>query len=71
VLEQVLSVLLVLPFSRRTYRVINMIMMEALWSELIWLMDWWAGVRVSDRVLAGVCASLLWSSLPALILLRE
>lgn len=23
-----------------------MIMMEALWSELIWLMDWWAGVRV-------------------------
>ena len=24
----------------------NMIMMEALWSELIWLVDWWAGVKV-------------------------
>ncbi|KAG0594718.1 hypothetical protein M758_UG102700 [Ceratodon purpureus] len=43
---QVLSVLFVLPFSRRAYRVVNMVMMELLWSELIWLLDWWAGVKV-------------------------
>uniref|UniRef100_A0A7I4DYR6 1-acylglycerol-3-phosphate O-acyltransferase n=1 Tax=Physcomitrium patens TaxID=3218 RepID=A0A7I4DYR6_PHYPA len=43
---QVISVLFILPFSRRAYRVVNMIMMEALWSELVWLLDWWAGVKV-------------------------
>ena len=43
---QFLAMLFVLPLSRRAYRVANMIMMEALWSELIWLVDWWAGVKV-------------------------
>ncbi|XP_024376846.1 1-acyl-sn-glycerol-3-phosphate acyltransferase 2 [Physcomitrium patens] len=43
---QLLSVLFILPFSRRAYRVVNMIMMEVLWSELIWLLDWWANVKV-------------------------
>jgi hypothetical protein len=45
-MAQFLAMLFVLPLSRRAYRVANMIMMEALWSELIWLVDWWAGVKV-------------------------
>ncbi|BBN04344.1 lysophosphatidic acid acyltransferase / lysophosphatidylinositol acyltransferase [Marchantia polymorpha subsp. ruderalis] len=42
---QVLSLVLLL-FSRKAYRVVNMIMMDILWSELVWLLDWWAGVKV-------------------------
>lgn len=26
---------------------VNYFMMDSLWSELIWLVDWWAGVEVS------------------------
>jgi lysophosphatidic acid acyltransferase/lysophosphatidylinositol acyltransferase len=43
---QLLATLFVLPLSRRIFRIVNMVMMEALWSELIWLVDWWAGVQV-------------------------
>jgi lysophosphatidic acid acyltransferase/lysophosphatidylinositol acyltransferase len=43
---QVLSVLLFLPFSRKAYRLANIMLMESLWSELVWLLDWWAGVKV-------------------------
>jgi hypothetical protein len=42
---QLLATLFVLPLSRRLFRIANMVMMEALWSELIWLVDWWAGVQ--------------------------
>jgi hypothetical protein len=44
---QLLATLFVLPLSRRLFRIANMVMMEALWSELIWLVDWWAGVQAS------------------------
>ncbi|CAK9865138.1 unnamed protein product [Sphagnum jensenii] len=43
---QLLATLFVLPLSRHLFRIANMVMMEALWSELIWLVDWWAGVQV-------------------------
>ncbi|CAM6023835.1 unnamed protein product [Sphagnum balticum] len=43
---QVLSVLLFLPFSRKAYRLANIMLMDSLWSELVWLLDWWAGVKV-------------------------
>ncbi|KAH9566178.1 hypothetical protein CY35_04G116700 [Sphagnum magellanicum] len=43
---QLLATLFVLPVSRRVFRIINMIMMETLWSQLIWLVDWWSGVQV-------------------------
>lgn len=59
---QFLAMLFVLPLSRRAYRVANMIMMEALWSELIWLVDWWAGVKVGFFL--WVCF-VLWVLIPA------
>jgi len=43
---QLLAVVFVLPVSRAAYRVANMVMMESLWSQLIWLLDWWAAVQV-------------------------
>lgn len=43
---QLLATLFVLPVSRRAFRITNMIMMETLWSQLIWLVDWWSGVQV-------------------------
>jgi lysophosphatidic acid acyltransferase/lysophosphatidylinositol acyltransferase len=44
---QLLATLFVLPVSRRAFRIANMIMMETLWSQLIWLVDWWSGVQVT------------------------
>ncbi|KAL2636388.1 hypothetical protein R1flu_007867 [Riccia fluitans] len=43
---QVLSLLVVLPFSRKAYRVTNMVLMNQLWSQLVWLLEWWGGVEV-------------------------
>ncbi|MCO5600299.1 hypothetical protein L7F22_054409 [Adiantum nelumboides] len=43
---QVLTLIFLLPISRSSYRKANVILMELLWSELVWLMDWWAGVQV-------------------------
>lgn len=37
---------LVRPLSKSTYRRINRVVAELLWLELIWLVDWWAGVKV-------------------------
>ncbi|XP_031129006.1 1-acyl-sn-glycerol-3-phosphate acyltransferase 2-like [Ipomoea triloba] len=34
------------PFSKSTYRRINRLFAELLWLELVWLIDWWAGVKV-------------------------
>ncbi|XP_042442105.1 1-acyl-sn-glycerol-3-phosphate acyltransferase PLS1-like isoform X1 [Zingiber officinale] len=34
------------PFSKSMYRRINRVVAELLWIELIWLVDWWAGVKV-------------------------
>jgi hypothetical protein len=36
------------------YRRINKIVAELLWLELIWLIDWWAGVKVMDFFLRTV-----------------
>lgn len=37
---------LVRPFSKNIYRRINRWVAELLWLELVWLVDWWAGVKV-------------------------
>ncbi|XP_042445803.1 1-acyl-sn-glycerol-3-phosphate acyltransferase PLS1-like [Zingiber officinale] len=34
------------PFSKSMYRRINRVVAELLWIELVWLVDWWAGVKV-------------------------
>ncbi|XP_057815530.2 1-acyl-sn-glycerol-3-phosphate acyltransferase 2 [Cryptomeria japonica] len=43
---QAILFLIVLPFSRNLYRRANIIMMDLLWSELVWLVTWWAGVKI-------------------------
>lgn len=43
---QVLTLIFMLPISRSAYRRANRVLMELLWSELVWLMDWWAGVQI-------------------------
>ncbi|KAI5083992.1 hypothetical protein GOP47_0000161 [Adiantum capillus-veneris] len=43
---QVLTLIFLLPISRSIYRKANVVLMELLWSELVWLMDWWAGVQI-------------------------
>lgn len=43
---QAICFVLVRPLSRNTYRRINRVVAELLWLELIWLVDWWAGVKV-------------------------
>ncbi|TVU24052.1 hypothetical protein EJB05_26446 [Eragrostis curvula] len=34
------------PFSKNLYRRINRFVAELLWLQLVWLVDWWAGVKV-------------------------
>ncbi|XP_068636792.1 1-acyl-sn-glycerol-3-phosphate acyltransferase PLS1-like [Aristolochia californica] len=34
------------PFSKNLYRRINKEVAELLWVELVWLIDWWAGVKI-------------------------
>lgn len=43
---QAIFFLLVRPFSKRVYRIINIYVTEMLWLEVIWLADWWANVKV-------------------------
>ncbi|KAH7294559.1 hypothetical protein KP509_27G007400 [Ceratopteris richardii] len=47
---QVLTLICLLPLSRSAYRRVNSILMELLWSELVWLMDWWAKVEIEVYV---------------------
>ncbi|KAL6523242.1 1-acyl-sn-glycerol-3-phosphate acyltransferase 2 [Orobanche gracilis] len=42
---QAICFLLIRPFSKNTYRRINREVAELLWLELVWLVDWWAGVN--------------------------
>ncbi|WZY87691.1 hypothetical protein YC2023_044426 [Brassica napus] len=37
---------LVRPLSKNTYRKINRVVAETLWLELVWIVDWWAGVKI-------------------------
>ncbi|XP_052173225.1 1-acyl-sn-glycerol-3-phosphate acyltransferase 2 [Diospyros lotus] len=45
-LIQALCYVLVRPLSKSTYRRINRVVAELLWLELVWLVDWWAGVQI-------------------------
>jgi lysophosphatidic acid acyltransferase / lysophosphatidylinositol acyltransferase len=37
------------PFSKNLYRRINRFLAELLWLQLIWVVDWWAGVKVAHK----------------------
>ncbi|KAM1415456.1 hypothetical protein ACFX2I_007104 [Malus domestica] len=45
-LMQIVFSILVRPVSKSMYRKINKVVAELLWLELIWLIDWWAGIKV-------------------------
>ncbi|KAJ0699805.1 putative 1-acylglycerol-3-phosphate O-acyltransferase [Helianthus annuus] len=45
-LIQAIFFVIVRPFSKNGYRKINRIVVELLWIELVWMVDWWAGVKV-------------------------
>ncbi|CAL1409556.1 unnamed protein product [Linum trigynum] len=45
-LVQAVTFLLFRPFSKGLYRRINKVVAEMLWLELIWLVDWWANLKV-------------------------
>ena len=34
------------PFSKNLHRRINRLVAELLWLELVWIIDWWAGVKI-------------------------
>lgn len=45
-LIQAICYITVRPLSKSLYRRINRFVAELLWLELVWLIDWWAGVKV-------------------------
>ncbi|PHT97468.1 1-acyl-sn-glycerol-3-phosphate acyltransferase 2 [Capsicum chinense] len=45
-LFQATCFVLVRPISKSTYRRINRILAELLWLELVWIVDWWACVKI-------------------------
>lgn len=45
-LIQATCFVLVRPISKSTYRRLNRIVAELLWLELVWIVDWWAGVKI-------------------------
>ncbi|KAK4432140.1 1-acyl-sn-glycerol-3-phosphate acyltransferase 2 [Sesamum alatum] len=45
-LIQAICYVLIRPLSKNTYRRINREVAELLWLELVWLVDWWAGVKI-------------------------
>ncbi|GAV59027.1 Acyltransferase domain-containing protein [Cephalotus follicularis] len=45
-LIQAIFFILARPVSKGLYRKINKVVAELLWLELIWLIDWWAAVKV-------------------------
>ncbi|XVF79517.1 hypothetical protein PTKIN_Ptkin14bG0229400 [Pterospermum kingtungense] len=45
-LIQAACFVLIRPLSKNTYRKINRVVAELLWLELVWLVDWWAGVKI-------------------------
>lgn len=45
-LIQAVFFILVRPISKNAYRRINRVVAELLWLELVWLIDWWAGVKI-------------------------
>ncbi|XP_019058526.1 PREDICTED: 1-acyl-sn-glycerol-3-phosphate acyltransferase 3 [Tarenaya hassleriana] len=55
---QVVLVIIVLPISRNLYRRINKAVVELLWMQLIWLVDWWAATKVNLYIDAETLESL-------------
>ncbi|KAI4300755.1 hypothetical protein L6164_034093 [Bauhinia variegata] len=45
-LIQAICYVLLRPLSKNLYRRINRRVAELLWLELVWLIDWWAGVKI-------------------------
>ncbi|XP_065856308.1 1-acyl-sn-glycerol-3-phosphate acyltransferase 2 [Euphorbia lathyris] len=45
-LFQATCFVLIRPLSKNTYRKINRALAELLWLELVWIVDWWAGVKI-------------------------
>ncbi|XP_021831482.1 1-acyl-sn-glycerol-3-phosphate acyltransferase 2 [Prunus avium] len=45
-LIQAICFILIRPVSKNLYRRINRVVAELLWLELVWLIDWWAGVKI-------------------------
>ncbi|MED6108850.1 1-acyl-sn-glycerol-3-phosphate acyltransferase 2 [Stylosanthes scabra] len=45
-LIQMICYCLVRPISKNLYRRISRVTLELLWLELVWLFDWWAGVKL-------------------------
>ncbi|XP_024026959.1 1-acyl-sn-glycerol-3-phosphate acyltransferase 2 [Morus notabilis] len=45
-LIQAICFVLIRPLSKSTYRRINRVVAELLWLELVWVVDWWAGVKI-------------------------
>ncbi|CAL9205894.1 unnamed protein product [Musa hybrid cultivar] len=45
-LVQAIFFITIRPFSKSLYRRINRVVAELLWLQVIWLVDWWAGVKV-------------------------
>uniref|UniRef100_A0A0C9RVC8 1-acylglycerol-3-phosphate O-acyltransferase n=1 Tax=Wollemia nobilis TaxID=56998 RepID=A0A0C9RVC8_9CONI len=43
---QILCFIILWPFSKRLYRMANRVVAELLWIELVWLVDWWAGLKI-------------------------
>ncbi|THU55832.1 hypothetical protein C4D60_Mb11t10800 [Musa balbisiana] len=46
-LVQAIFFITIRPFSKSLYRRINRVVAELLWLQVIWLVDWWAGVKKS------------------------
>ncbi|XP_019187576.1 PREDICTED: 1-acyl-sn-glycerol-3-phosphate acyltransferase 2-like [Ipomoea nil] len=45
-LIQATCFILIRPLSKSLYRRINRVFAELLWLEVVWLVDWWAGVKI-------------------------
>ncbi|CAN1173091.1 1-acyl-sn-glycerol-3-phosphate acyltransferase 2 [Linum perenne] len=45
-LIQAACFVLVRPVSKSSYRIVNRAVAELLWLELVWIVDWWAGVKI-------------------------
>ncbi|CAH9100607.1 unnamed protein product [Cuscuta europaea] len=43
---QAICFVLIRPLSKNIYRKINRVFAELLWLELVWLVDWWAGIKI-------------------------
>ncbi|XP_025014464.1 1-acyl-sn-glycerol-3-phosphate acyltransferase 2 isoform X1 [Ricinus communis] len=45
-LFQAICFVLIRPISKSSYRMINRALAELLWLELVWLVDWWAKIKI-------------------------